>query len=147
MSEELKATIRRVNDEAWNKGNLDALDELYAADYVYHRPPFLDVEGLEAFKQYIADLRTAYADLQLTLDEIIVEGNTSTSRWTYRGTHKGRSPAFDIPPTGKQVTFTGCTVNHWVEGKIVEDWNSIGYLDLLQQLGFKIVPPPGQSEE
>ncbi len=140
-TEELKATIRRVNDEAWNKGNLDALDELCDADFVRHKPPFPDIEGLEAGKQFVADCRISYPDLQLTLDEIIVEGDASAIRWTYRGTQTGQSPTTGAPPTGKQVAFTGCNILHWVEGKIVEEWENGDYLSLLQQLG--VVPPLG----
>ena len=144
-TEELKATIRRVNDEAFNKGNLDVVDEYYAADFVRHKPPFPDIEGLEAYKQFVADCRTSYPDVQLTIDEIIVEGDTTATRWTYRGTQTGQSPTTGAPPTGKQVAFTGCSVGHWVEGKVVEEWENGDYLSLLQQLG--VVPPPGQGEE
>ena len=38
MSEELKAKIRRVSDEVWHAGNLDALDEITDVNYVHHRP-------------------------------------------------------------------------------------------------------------
>ncbi len=54
MSEDIKAKFRRIVDEAWNKGNLDILDELHSTGYVEHRPPFPDVAGLDAFKQMVA---------------------------------------------------------------------------------------------
>ena len=47
-AEDLKARIRQAALEAWRDGNLDALDDVYAADYVFHRPPFADEQGLEA---------------------------------------------------------------------------------------------------
>ena len=134
-TEELKANLRRVHDEAWHKGNLDALDELYAADWVCHRSPYPDFEGLEAYKQHITNCRISYPDLQLTIDEIIVEGDTSATRFTLRGTQTGRSPTTGAPPTGKQVTVPICTVSHWVEGKAVEEWVYADYLGVLQQLG------------
>ena len=139
--EERKAYARRVVDEAYNKGNLDVLDEHHVADYVYHIPPNPDIEGLEAYKQFITDLRNGYPDLQLTIDEIIVEGDIVAIRWTLQGTHTGQSPTLGIPPTGKKVTFTGCAVTHWVDDKIVEEWNYADHLGLMQQLGFNIVPP------
>ena len=140
-TEELKATIRRVNDEAWNKGNLDALDELCAADFVRHKPPFPDIEGLEALKQFVAEARISYPDVQLTLHEIIVEGDMSASRWTWSGTQTGRSPSTGAPPSGKHGVLAGCSVNRWVEGKCVEEWAMGDYLGLFQQLG--IIPPLG----
>jgi hypothetical protein len=44
----MKAKIRWASGEAWLKGNLDALDEVYAADYTWYRPPFPDISGIEA---------------------------------------------------------------------------------------------------
>jgi predicted ester cyclase len=144
-TEELKATIRRVWDEAWNKGNPDALDELYAADYVRHRAPFPDFEGLEAYKQFVAETRISYPDCQLTLHEIIIEGDISAARWTWSGTQTGPSPSTGAPPTGKHGVLAGCSVVRWVEGKCVEEWEGADYLGLFQQLG--IIPPLGQGEE
>ncbi len=118
--EELKATIRRVLDEAFNKGNLDVLDELYVADCVYHLPPFPDIKGLEAFKQFIINLRNAFPDLQLTISEIIIEEDKCSIQYTCRGTHKGEW--MGIVPTGKQLIWMVYTLWHLVEGKVVEDW-------------------------
>jgi hypothetical protein len=36
MSEENKALMRRELEEVWNKHNPDAVDEIYAADFVNH---------------------------------------------------------------------------------------------------------------
>ena len=144
--EEHKAYAQREIDEAYNKGNLDVLDEHYATDFIYHIPPQPDIEGLEAYKKFVAGNRSGYPDIQITIEEIFAEGEIVAMRWTYRGTHTGDSPTLGIPPTGKKVTFTGCTVTHWMDGKIVEVWNYVDYLGLIQQLGFKIVPPQEQGE-
>jgi predicted ester cyclase len=136
--EEIKANARRIIDEAWNKGNLEVWDEIYTADYVRHKSPFPDIEGSEAAKQFIVDCRTAYPDFQLTIDEIIAEGNTIVTRWTYQGTQTSQSPTTGASPTGKKVTFSGCTVGHYMGDKIVEEWEYGDYLGLSQQLG--IVP-------
>ena len=65
MLEELKDKIRWAGEDAWLKGNLNALDEVYAAAYVLHRPPFPDVRGLEAIKESMAGMRSAYSDIQI----------------------------------------------------------------------------------
>ena len=132
---ELKATVRRVVEGAYNKGNLDALNELYAADFVYRRPPLPDITGLQAYKQAIADVRSSFSDVELTFNEIIVEGETIATRWKFQGTHIGQSPTIPVPSTGKQVRITGASVTHAVTGKAVEEWNHAGWLDFFQQLG------------
>ncbi len=139
--------VRKVIEEAWNKGNLDVLDEIYITDFVQHRIPFLDFEGLEAYKQYIIGTRKAYPDLQFTIEEIIVDGGTTAVWFTFRGTHEGESVMFPIPPTGKQVTLKGCTIGHWVEGKFVEEWVYADWLGFMQQLGFTLTPPQPPKEK
>ena len=143
--EELKATIRRVIIEAWNRGNIDALDELYAADFIRHRPPFSDIEGLDAHKQRVKVVRSSYPDHKTIIHDIIVDGDTVALWYTWRGTHTGQG--MSIPPTGKQVSVAGCDVYKIVDGKIVEEWDHEGFLSLFQQLGYEIVPPEKQSEE
>lgn len=61
------------------------------------------------------------------------------SRWTARGTHKGA--LMGIPPTGKQVTVTGITINRIANGKFAEDWSNYDLLGMLQQLG--VIPTMG----
>ena len=143
MSNELKAKIRRIIDEAWNKGNLNTLDELYAADYVGHNASFPDTEGLKELKDFVQDTHNTYPDFHLTIDEMIMEGDTLVSRWSWQGTHKGQSARLPIPPTGKHVTLTGCNVAHMKGGKVVEDWGFGDNLGLMQQLG--VVPEMAPS--
>ena len=49
--EEIKARYCRAVEEAYYKGNLDPINELYDSDVIIHQPPFPDIEGLEAYKQ------------------------------------------------------------------------------------------------
>lgn len=138
-AEKLKATVRRVVEGAYNKGNFDAMNEVYSAEFVYHRPPLPDIVSLEAYKQAITDIRNTFPDCQLTIEEMILEGDLAGSRWTFRGTHTGQSPTMPIPPTGKEVIVTGCAVNHIVNGKLVEEFNYADWLSFFQQVG--VVPP------
>jgi predicted ester cyclase len=139
--EELKAKIRWASEEAWMKGNLDALGEVYAADCVWHRPPLPDVRGLEASKEYIAGARSGYSDIQFVHEEMVGEGNSIAYRYTWRAKHTGQSPTLPIPPTGKEVTLRGCNIVHVANGKVIEEFEYSDYLGFLQQLG--VVPPLG----
>ena len=143
MSEELKAKIYRITDEVWNKGNLDAIDEITDVEYVHHRPPFGDYKGLDAWKQVIADARSSYPDCRLTIDDLIIEGDISAIRWTFQGTQKGPSVTTGAPPTGKVMTMTGCNICRWRDGKAVEEWENGDYLGALQQIG--VIPPLGKG--
>jgi steroid delta-isomerase-like uncharacterized protein len=140
-AEELKATFHRTVYAAYNQGNVDALDEIYAPEFVYHRSPFPDAVDLKAYKQVILDLRQAFTDVKLTFDQMIVEGDTAATRWTFEAKHTGQSPSFPFPATGKQVKITGTAMTHLKGGKATEEWNSVDWLGFLQQLG--IIPPLG----
>ncbi len=48
-----------------------------------------------------------------------------------------------MPPSGKQLTFTGITTVRMANGKIVERWANVDELGLLQQLGVVPLPQPG----
>ena len=138
--EDHKTKVRRVFDDAFNKGNVNAVDEVAAPDVIYHRPPGPDVRGLAAYKQMVVDMRKAFSDIQFTFDDFIMEGETAgAARWTFQGTHTGQMANMPIPPTGKRVTMTGLTLVHMVNGKAVEEWEYVDMLGFMQQLG--VAPP------
>ena len=90
MYEENKAIIRRQEQEIFIQGNLDAADEIYAPNYVGHDPSNPeDIRGLEAAKQAAADYRKAFPDLQVTIEDLIAEGDKVATRVRFCGTHQG----------------------------------------------------------
>jgi steroid delta-isomerase-like uncharacterized protein len=132
MSEENKALARH----SWEVvvDNPDILDEVYAADLVWHEPA-QEVQGLEEAKQLIAMYKTAFPDLNVTVEDVIAEGEKAVTRWTVRGTHQGETELFG-PPTGRQVEIEGLTMHRIEDGKIVEEWERYDNLGAMQQLGL-----------
>ena len=58
----------KAEDEAWLKGNVDALDDVEHSDVVYHlTPPMPDVVGREAHKQFIVAARKAFSDIKFEI--------------------------------------------------------------------------------
>ncbi len=134
MSEGNKFVIRRSFEELWNKGNLSLADELFTPNYAHHDPSTPDFgRGPESEKKRATLYRTAFPDLQLTIEDIIAEGQTVMARWSCRGTHKGDLSG--IAPTGKQVTISGVSVARFTNGKMVEGWVNWDALGLMRQLG------------
>jgi steroid delta-isomerase-like uncharacterized protein len=83
----------------------------------------------------------AFPDLNITVEDLIAEGDRVVARWTLRGTHQGAS--LGMPPTGKQVTMPGISVVRLAGGKSAEQWVIHDQLGMLQQLG--LVPAPAQA--
>lgn len=142
MPEDLKAISRRLLEEAFTQGRLEIVDEIVAAGYVAHDPASPEpVRGPDGLKAFITVYREAFPDLRATVEEQIAEGDKVLTRWSARGTHEGE--LLGIPPTGKQSTVTGMTLDRFEGGKIVESWDNWDTLGMLQQLG--VVPAMAQT--
>ena len=142
MSEEIKALVRRQEEELFSGGNLELADEIYAPDYVGHDPSNPEeVWGLQAAKQAAADYRRAFPDLRVTVEDLIAEGDKVAARLRVRGTHLGDLNG--IAPTGRRVDFTGIVISRVEGGRIAEDWANFDDLGMMQQLG--LIPEPGQQ--
>jgi steroid delta-isomerase-like uncharacterized protein len=130
--EENKALVRREQEELWNHtGNLDAAEELFAP------------EQAEAARQEAADFRRGFPDVVSTIEDLIAEGDRVAARWRARATHRGEYVG--VPPTGKEVEFTGISVYRIEGGRIAESWTVEDELGLMRQIGA--VREPGQSGE
>ncbi len=140
--EEIKAMIERSMG-IWNEGNLDLIDELYDPENIRHDCSVPeDIIDLDTFKNLVTKGRTAFPDQQITIDELIVEGNTAAVRWTMTGTNTG--PLDEKPPTGKSIQISGATIAHVEDGKFVEEWIFYNDLDAHKQLGFTITLPEAE---
>lgn len=136
---ENKATVRSFIEETFNKGNLSAVDELIAEDYVNHTGA-IEVRGRDGMKAFVTTLRTAFPDYHCAIEDQIAEGDEVVTRWTVRGTQDGE--LMGIPPTGKHVSLPGIVIDRLANGRLVETWHQADVLGMLQQLG--VVPTPGQ---
>jgi len=137
--EENKAKQRRVWEEVFDKGNLAAISELFAPEYVFHSPLGMQAKGPEGFKQIIAMMRTAFPDMRTTVDDMVAEGDRVVSRFTMRGTFKGEM--MGMKPTGKQFEIKAVVIVRWADGKEVEAFEFFDTLPFYRQLGIPI--PPG----
>ena len=137
MSEVLKNRIRQFVEEIWHKGNLGAIDEFIAPDYIRHTSQFReggrDVHGPEDARKSIAALRASFPDIHFDLEDILAEGDKVVARWTCTGTHRGEFRG--IAPTGKRVAFSGMNIYRLRDGKIVERWSVKDYATVFRQLG------------
>jgi steroid delta-isomerase-like uncharacterized protein len=118
--------------EIVSQRNPDLLEEVYAANIVWHEPD-QDVQGLEEAKQFYSVYLSAFPDLHVTVEDVMAEGDKAVTRWTIRGTHQGEIEEFG-PPTGKQVEINGITI-HRIEGSnIVEEWERYDNLSVMRLL-------------
>jgi flavin reductase (DIM6/NTAB) family NADH-FMN oxidoreductase RutF/predicted ester cyclase len=143
MSDRATALKQRLRDRllpAWNDGDLAAIDDLMAPDYV-RRGSGSEPQTREDLKATIVQLRTALPDLLFTLGDMVCEGDRIVSHWRFEGTHRGE--LFGVPPTGKFVAGEGLTSSEFRGDHVVTDWLTWGAEDVLGLL--RIVPLAGES--
>jgi steroid delta-isomerase-like uncharacterized protein len=121
--EKNQSLARKFFEEAWGKGNLAAVDEFIAAEYVMYPIASGLPPGPEGTKQAIITYRTAFPDLEVTVDDIFAAGDRVAFRWSIRGTHLG--DWLGVPPTGNHMAATGISVYRMAGGKVVENWTNI----------------------
>jgi steroid delta-isomerase-like uncharacterized protein len=137
MSEENKAIVRRWV-EAFNEGNLEAVDELLTDSYVRHDPNSPEVRGPEEEKQLIAMYRAAFPDLHFSVEDMVAEEDRVATRLSISATHKGE--LLGIPPTERRLSFTAMEHYRLSEGRIEEQWVNVDTLGMMQQIGA--IPAP-----
>jgi serine phosphatase RsbU (regulator of sigma subunit)/predicted ester cyclase len=121
-----EALVRWFFEEVWAKGNVAAVDEFIAPDYVEHSehavPPG-SRPGRDSVKQRVALYYGAFPDWKITLHDIFGRGDRVAYRWSGGGTHLGEWAG--LSPTGLHMTTRGITILRIAEGKAVEGWASI----------------------
>jgi steroid delta-isomerase-like uncharacterized protein len=134
MSEENRIRVRRWFDEVWCEKNGAAIDELMAPEAVAHGlgEGGGAVQGARAFKEFHQKFCRAFPDLQIRVDEVLAERDLTAVRFTATGSHTGEG--LELPPSGREVSFTGMVFSRWHDGKIVEGWNLVDFPMMLQQL-------------
>ena len=132
MSEQNKAIVRRFID-IFRTGDMSVIDELLASNFVDHNPFPEQAPGPEGMKQVIGMMRTTFPDMQVSVDDMIAEGDRVVARWTGTGTHRGEF--MGVPATGNKVTVTGIGIDRIEGGKIVEHWEQFDAMGMMQQIG------------
>jgi steroid delta-isomerase-like uncharacterized protein len=151
--EENKTLSRREIEEIFSEGKLDVADEMYSSDFVdYDLVLPQTMNGPEEMKEYVSMYRSAFPDLEVTLEDQVAEGDKVVNRWTARGTHQGEY--MGVSPTGKEVQFAGMHISRVnAEGKIAENWEVYDLMALMRQIdaaqlkqGEDEAPPPSERQ-
>jgi steroid delta-isomerase-like uncharacterized protein len=133
-----KATVRRFIDEYQTGGDERAFDDIIHPDVQDRSRPYGIAPGAEGVRQQFAGFRRAFPDFRATILDMIAEGDRVVTRKVFHGTHHG--DLWGIPPTGREVEIQVIDIVRLEDGRIVEHWNVVDRLGLMQQLG--VLPAP-----
>ena len=138
-----KLLVRRFIEEIVNTGDVDRIGEYVSPNYVEVHEGTRHLIGIEGAKAHVVGVRQTYANLHLTIQQQIAEGEWVATCITARGTHKGSW--LGMKPTGKPVAFTGVNVDRVVDGRIVEHGGAANLLGPLLETGaLRVVGQDGE---
>ena len=139
-----RTIVRRLH-EAWNTGDLAAVDAIYAEDFVGHFPPsshLPDRRGREGAREGIRRAKVAFPDWHEAVEAMVTEGNLVVTRYTSTGTHLGEFRGLPgLAPTGRKITVPEISIYRVAGGKVAEQWCLLDELGRLQQLGATVTGP------
>jgi steroid delta-isomerase-like uncharacterized protein len=125
----------QIWSEGLNRGDVSAADAAFMPDCIVHVTGVPDpIRGVGAWKEFIGGFLRAFPDMQLTIEEQLIQGDSVAFRWRATGTHTG--PLGPVPATGKQIAIDGLIVDRVVGGKVQERWEQFDQSLMLQQLGL-----------
>jgi predicted ester cyclase len=127
--------IEAFNDVEDRRRYLEIHDSSVTAHGIGSDEP-VDLEGVKLFYEM---LWGAFPDVQVTIEELVGEGETVAFRVTVRGTHRGEF--MGVAPSGNEVTIGVHNFYRFRGGKVVERWTNPDMLGLMVQIGA--VPAPG----
>ena len=131
---EYPSFLHRWFDEVWNQKREEAIDEMMAEDVVVHGLGPEPIVGRENFKPFFRSFSSAFPDIQVTVEDVLTDGDKMSCRCTVRGTHTGEGLGF--APTNQRVEFTGggmCIVEN---GRFKEIWNEFDFMKMNTQMGI-----------
>jgi len=123
--------VRQVFSEVWSKGNVDLIDELYAADFVGHFPG-VTFHGRAGIRDHVLAHRKAFPDWTEEIEDTIADGDQVVAQFRSRGTNLGEF--LNNAPTGNRIEITEVAIFKLKDGNIVEQWVYPDVLSLQRQL-------------
>jgi len=136
---DLKALMKRFNDEVMSQGKMEVIDEIVSEDLIEHAAPEGIPANREGVKIFVKTFRDAFPDMKATTVAVVVEGDEAWMQSTITGTHKGEF--MGIPPTNKSFEITAFDRVKFKDDKAIEHWGAEDDMGMMTQLG--LVPEMG----
>jgi steroid delta-isomerase-like uncharacterized protein len=136
--DENMALVRRWYEEVLNQGDLDAIDDILADDYVRYRAgiPFANESGTDDDVQWVEMILAEFPDVAFSIEDIFADGDKVAVRTITSGTQMG--PMVDMgnaPASQRQMERENLAIWRVACGKLTEQWIVQDNLGMLRQLG------------
>ena len=132
MGENNGHLMQQAFEEIMKRGNVDAIDKLFASDFAGHDTSG-GTFGRAEFRTGVLAMLSAFSDREVVIADQVVDEDKVATRWQATGVHSGDFNG--IPATGRHVSMAGISIGRIAGSKIVESWEVTDDAGLLRQLG------------
>lgn len=132
MSESHVRVVREFTRLSKNEHNVDGIDHLFHPEFRNNFGPPVR-PGLAGFKDVGRMMNTAFPDVVVREEDLVLGGDTVVERSAARATH--RASLMGERPTNQPVTWTGIHIYRMKDGMIMEHWVEPDRLGLFKQVG------------
>jgi len=127
LTERNKAVVRAYLGEITQLGNMVARERYFTSTTTFNGD-----RGLTRQFARVEEMRRAFPDLEMTIEQQIAEGPWVATRVIYRGTHAGEFGG--IHATGRRIEFAGTAMDRLENGKVVEMRHTVNMHLLMRQI-------------
>jgi predicted ester cyclase len=123
--------------DAFNKKEMDECMSFYALD---HQISSRDVgRGREHIRQFLTSMHETWSDLRIVVEHAVAEDNWVMGHCKSTAVHS--NIVLGVEPTNRRIEAAFWDLHQFnEEGQIVETWNIIDSLAVMQQLGLAQSP-------
>lgn len=124
--------IQDFIEAVFNRGDLSKIQQFIHPNYSYLSPTER-MDGPEALSGFVQAFRMSFPDLNITIIDQDSGAHSVFTRIRVTGTHRGEF--LGMPATHKAINVEGCVISKFEDDMILEEWELLDNLTLLQQLG------------
>jgi predicted ester cyclase len=131
-----KEIVRRI-EEAWDRNDLDALDQYFASDFdnAQSGTPGLP-PGLAGSKLSHQGVMASFPDRKATILDLVGDGDRVAARLRITGTNTGGAPFLGAPEAnGAKIDFEIWSIYQLRDGKVVAHWGINDGVKAMMQVG------------
>ena len=131
-----------VLDDAWNAQDVEKVAQFHKPDVVVYWPGKPPTRGMNDHGVEAKEFFRTFPDQHVAnrpYKTLFASGDWTCSIARFTGTMKGpmRGPdGREITPTGKSFDLDFCTVAHWDNGQIVEEYLFYDLVTFMKQIGL-----------
>jgi predicted ester cyclase len=112
--------VMEFYERIWNAGDLDAVAELLREDFSFRGSLGVELQGRNAFKDYVRSVRGALANYNCEILACVSEGEQAFAKMRFSGLHV--APFRGYLATGLPVQWLGAALFRFERQAIAEVW-------------------------